>query len=90
MDSNDARTHQSKEGSISMTKRFSKPFTLLGSLENFCPNASLCCALYCMERKMRQALSRNKVAGSSTQHLRLCAGSVEMMSTLSRTLASCA
>jgi hypothetical protein len=34
-------THQSNDGSISMQKRFSKPFTLVGSLLNFCPNASL-------------------------------------------------
>jgi len=27
-------------GSISIAKRFSKPFTLVASLENFCPNAS--------------------------------------------------
>lgn len=27
-------------GSISIAKRFSKPFTFVASLENFCPNAS--------------------------------------------------
>eukprot|EP00128_Syssomonas_multiformis_P017429 Colp12_sorted_trinity150504_noHs@7695 len=51
---------RSMDGSISMANKLSKPLTLVGSLVNFCVNASL----------------------------RLCAGSVEISSTLRLTLAN--
>ena len=72
-----------------MQNRFENPSTAVGLRENFWPNASLQGSIECeLGVRRRRAMGAAVVSRPRATHLRLCAGSVDTMSTFFLTLAS--